>query len=161
MADTPATSHVASDHGNRVVIGAIKYAFVETGHNSCASEPLRVASTQRCRRGHCSIVDGLPDELGDIEGKVGCCLCGSGRRADLTDTDTDGVVEAPIRLDVTGVKDGTDDLPASGRIRAPVATAFDMSVDPSSASMTARKSGRNGAVGTLPQRSVRATKATK
>src|SRR6188472_1219074 len=64
--------------------------------------------------------DWFPDQLGDVEDEIGLPLVQICLRAHLADTDTDGVVESPVLLGVAEMEYGTDDLPPSRRVRAPV-----------------------------------------
>ena len=57
------------------------------------------------------------------------------------------------------MEDGADDLSATGGYARPYPCNSNMIVAPSSVSITARKSGRNGPPATLPPWEVRATEA--
>ena len=79
-----------------------------------------VAYTSRESGGWFSVRDRFPDQLGDLEDKVGLQLPGVRGCANLADADAHRIVEPPILRRVAGVKDRPDDLAAPGWIGPPI-----------------------------------------
>ena len=67
-----------------------------------------------------SVGDGFPDQLGNVENEIGLGLVGIYRRAYLAFTYADSVIEAPVLLGVTEMKDCADDLPPPQGVRPTV-----------------------------------------
>ena len=64
--------------------------------------------------------DGFPDELGDVDDKIGSGLAWINGPADLAGADADGVVQPAVGLAVGQVEHRPDDLTMFGRVGAPV-----------------------------------------
>lgn len=92
-----------------------------------------------------SLGDWFPDEFGNVDHKVGAVLVRIVRRADLAYTYAHDVVEAAVAFAIAEVKDAANDLPSARWVGAAVSVPLDQDiVAPSSVSIAARKSGRNG-----------------
>jgi len=67
----------------------------------------------------------FPDEFGDVDDEVGAPLAGVVWRTDLAYTDAHNIVEAAVAVAVAEVKDGADDLPSAGWVRAAVSVQLE------------------------------------